>query len=157
LGGPVHECGWFPGNPPPAIDMKLVSSECMRELETNVYDGYFLVQIVVRNGCGSVTQNALVLFQPAPSGAQVNFGLLGSNPADAYADYGNDELNPGNGQSSSSDGFLSWGGTAANPTWAGALSIALSGFNFENFYGGLEGYEVKVEDVTDINAMLQFC
>lgn len=153
-GAVLDDCGWFQGNPPAAIDMKLVNSECMRELETSAYNGFFLVRVEVTNGCGTVTQDALVLIQPAPSGAQVNFSFFGGLEADAYADYGADETNPNSGQISQIDRCLSQGGTLANPTWVGATQTTING-NSQNFYGGINSYLIVVEDVTNVSAPIE--
>jgi len=145
-------CPWQLGSPPITFDPDEYGAGCHRPGNwIAIPNPYLLFRIEFRNDCGVTVQDALVHVATQPSGAQVNFAFGGGGQADNYFDYG-----PGSGPSdeefngvvSNSDGILSWGGTYADPTWVGGASTHMAGYSFDNFYGGLNSWTVKVEDVT---------
>ena len=89
-----------------------------------------------------------------PNNGLVNFGFAGSSQADLYGNYAcgtaaEQETAPVNlgGSCTSGDGWLSNGGTATNPTWAGAYFTQISGLSINNFTGGLVSHTIEIFDV----------
>lgn len=142
-------CGWQAGVPPMEINLEDPYQNGVCTAPWTLLNGeYILVRLTVENDCGTTVREGLIQVFPQPSGAQVDFFFRGSPRADNYAPIGpNDrsptgEQNPQTGQASQSDGVLSWGGTAEQPTWVGASQTVLD-CSAANFYC-LQSWTMKI-------------
>lgn len=151
----VNNCNWVSGPPPPtginvtSPESNAAFGECPIRPHIFTPGELMTVTLQIQNDCGTTSQTVVLQIFDQPSGATVNFFFRGSNQADGYSAQGANnqtptgEQNPATNTASQTDGVLSWGGTDASPTWAGAsqTSMDVSG---TGFYGGVLSWKVEI-------------
>jgi Secretion system C-terminal sorting domain len=121
----------------------------------NTTNGWFSVDMEVTTALGTYTtlrQFIWVQKPPANPAVIADFGFSGSSFADGHAQYlcttaADGEAYPLAGGTCATlpyDGWLSNGGTLANPTFVGASSMTMGGASISGVFGNMQSYKVQI-------------